>query len=529
LLVIMTILGVAAGVAVIGFTPVAYVAGVEFYVSTPETQDANPQSTDQYARSRVSSYVELLKSEQLASRVVDTTRTDLTPAQVAGEIKASAPANTVTLSATVTDTSADRSLLIAHGIADNFGTLVDELDNADRADPIVVIRVISEPALGPRPVVPEPALWIGGGTLLGLLLGLVIATALWLAGTSLRTSKAAGRLLSAPVLGKIAYSRQARRSPLTIGEEPSSVRIESYRQLRVNLQHAAGTAKVILTTSAIAREGTTTTAVNMALAFLELGERVLLIDANLRRPATADLLELPREPGLSNVLAGQVALAQAVRRWGSSRLALLASGSIPPNPSKLLSSARLADLMVSLRRSYDKIIIDSPPVLPVTDALVVSSRADAVLLVIRHGRTRRTQTVAAADALRHVDAPLVGLVFSMRRTRPAERRRYGEAALISWPILSESPAASTPAPAAQPAERITSGAVAHASAEQQAEASASADNANPGAVPNGQAPNNRQLSALRDHAAARDTSQVPSKANAGTTSAGHSDAGASKD
>jgi capsular exopolysaccharide synthesis family protein len=529
LLVVMMILGAGAGAAIVRITPATYVATVGFYVSTPKTEGANPQSTDQFARSRVSSYVELLTSEQLARLVVDTTRTDLTPAQVSREIRASAPANTVTLNATVTDTSADRSLLIAHGIADNFGKLVDELDNAGRADAIVVISVISEPALDSQPTAPDPALWIGGGTVIGLLIGLAITVVRRLADTSLRTSKAAEQLLGAPIIGKIAYSRQARRSPLTIGEEPSSVRIESYRLLRVNLQHTAGSAKVILMTSAIAHEGTTTTAANLALAFLELGERVLLIDANLRRPASADLLELPREPGLSNVLAGQVALARAIRRWGTSRLALLASGSIPPNPSKLLSSARMSDLMVSLRRSYDKIIIDTPPVLPVTDALIVSSQADAVLLLVTHGRTRRSHAAAAANALRRVDALLIGLVFSMRRTRRAERRRYGEAALISAPILSESTPGTAPAPAVQNAQQSARATTAHAPAEKHADNGASADAGNPGTSPNGQAPNNRQLSARCDHAAAPDTSHVPSNSNGGVASAGHADAEASQD
>jgi capsular exopolysaccharide synthesis family protein len=287
---------------------------------------------------------------------------------------------------------------------------------------------------------------------------------------------------------------------------------------------------VILTTSAVAREGTTTAAANLALAFLELGERVLLIDANLRRPATADLLELPREPGLSNVLAGQVALPRAIRRWGTSRLALLASGSIPPNPSRLLSSARLADLMVSLRRSYDKIIIDTPPVLPVTDAVIVSSHADAALLVVRHGRTRRSQAAAAADALRQVDAPLVGLVFSMRRTRRAERRRYGEAALISAPILSDSTPGTAPAPPAQQAPQSTTPAMAHARApaQQQAENSTNADTANPVTGANGQA-FNRQPPAHRGHASAPDSAQAWGASNGGVASAGHPDAGASQD
>lgn len=432
LLVLTTILGAAAGTALYMATPPTYASKVDFYVSTPKTEGTNPQSSGQFAESRVNSYIVLLSSEQLAKRVVASTGIDLSPGQLASKITATAQINTVIVTATVTDRSPQRSLQIAQGVADNFGSMVDDLDNAGRADAIVVINVVSGPTLNKNPVSPDPRLYIGAGLAAGLLLGLAIAVISELLDVSVRTLESAQRLVGAPVLGNIAYDPNARRAPLIVGDRANSVRAESYRHLRTNLQFidAAKSAHTLLVTSALPLEGKTTTAVNLALAFAESGERVLLIEADLRRPKAAALLHLSNEPGLTNVLAEQTTVAQVVQQHKASSLHLLPSGSTPPNPSELLGSARMADLIASLRSDYDKIVIDSPPVLPVTDALVVSALADAVLLVIRHGKSGRSQVAGAARSLANVGARVVGSVLTMRKTGRSEQRRYGTYSFI---------------------------------------------------------------------------------------------------
>ena len=164
---------------------------------------------------------------------------------------------------------------------------------------------------------------------------------------------------------------------------------------------------------------------NLALTFVEFGERVLLIDADLRRPALSQLLGLPGDVGLTNVLAGQVALDDVLQPWRNGGLHLLASGSMPPNPSELLGSARMGELITRVQERFDKIVIDTPPVLPVTDAAVASSYAEAVVVVIKHGSTSRAQLANAAATLENVDARVIGSVLNMKRTNRSERRRYG--------------------------------------------------------------------------------------------------------
>ena len=427
LIVIGTVLGTVAGALLYLATPPTYATTIDFYVSTPSEDGSNPQSAGQFAEARVNSYIVLLSSEQMAKRIIDNTGLDLTPQQVASKVEASTELNTVIVTATITDGSPQRSLQVAQGLAESFPKLVDELDNQGRDNAIVVIHVVSGPTLQANPISPDLKIYLGLGLAAGLVLGLVIAILREVLDNSVRSVDSAQRLVGAPVIGTIPFDADTRRSPLIVGDEATSLRSEAYRQLRTNLQfiNAARSANTIMVTSAVPLEGKSTTAVNLALTFVEFGERVLLIDADLRRPALSQLLGLSEEVGLTNVLAGQIELAEVIQPWGAGGLSLLASGSAPPNPSELLGSSRMAELITRVQGQYDKIVIDTPPVLPVTDAAVASAYAEAVVFVVRHGRTSRAQVANAAATLENVDARVIGSVLNMKKSSRAERRRYG--------------------------------------------------------------------------------------------------------
>lgn len=424
---VATLLGAALGTAAYLLTPPRYASTVDFYVSTPRIAGTSPQAGGQFAQGRVDSYILLLSSERLAGRVIASTNLEMTPEELASKVTATAELDTVVVTATVTDESKQRTGQIAQALSEEFGEMVDELDNQGRnADAIVTINVVSGPTV-PTQVAPSRSIYVALGLLAGIALGLLVAFLRELLDTSVRQVDVAERLVEAPVLGTIVFDPDTKRSPLIIGEESKSARAEAYRQLRTNMQFidAARPAKVIVVTSAVPLEGKSTTAVNLGLTFAQFGERVLLVEADLRRPQLADYLDLEREVGLTNVLAGQVPLDDVLQAWGTGGLFLLASGSAPPNPSELLGSARMRDVVESLRKDFDKIVIDTPPVLPVTDAVVASAWADAVVVVIRHGRTTRTQVATAARALKNVDAPVAGCVLNMKKTTKADRRVYG--------------------------------------------------------------------------------------------------------
>jgi capsular exopolysaccharide synthesis family protein len=177
-------------------------------------------------------------------------------------------------------------------------------------------------------------------------------------------------------------------------------------------------------TSSVASEGKSSTAVNLAIVSAETGRRVLLIEADLRRPRAADYLGLERAVGLSNALAGQVPVRDVIQPWGTDGLMVLPSGSVPPNPSEMLGSQNLVNLIADLRTMFDLVIIDTPPMLPVTDGAVASTVADGVLVVVRYGKTTRNQVNASIDSLEAVDARILGCVLTMVPRKGAASTGY---------------------------------------------------------------------------------------------------------
>lgn len=435
---LLATVGTITGGVAYALTPTSYASQVSFYVSTPMPEGTNLQSAGQFAESRVNSYVQVLTSERLAAMVAEREDIDLSPKQVANRITAEAELNTVLLTATVTDSSGERSLEIARGLASSFGDMIDQLDNQGRSDSIVVINLVSGPSfLGP--VAPSLKTYGALGLGAGLALGVVLALVRELLDNTVRTLEGATAVVGAPVLGTIAFDAGSRKAPLILTERNASNRAEAFRQLRTNLQFIdlADPASVLLITSSVPGEGKTTTAVNLAMTFVELGERVLIIEGDLRRPRVADYLGLERGVGLTNVLVGQFDAEEVIQPWGRDGLHFLASGPIPPNPSELLGSPQMVDLVKEQRRSYDKIIIDSAPLLPVTDAAVTSPLADGVVFVVRHGKTTRQQVASAARSLHTINARILGSVLNMRKTNRSERKRYGTEQYYDSVVMSE--------------------------------------------------------------------------------------------
>jgi polysaccharide biosynthesis transport protein len=196
---------------------------------------------------------------------------------------------------------------------------------------------------------------------------------------------------------------------------PKSQMAESYRALRTSLllTSVGGPPRVILVTSALPEEGKTTTSINVAIVLAQKGTRVLLVDADLRRPSIHKTLSMGPRSGLSNVLTGNTSLEQAIIRSSIlPNLFLLPAGTPPPNPAELLASSNMKDVLAQLREQYDHIVIDTPPTLSVTDAVVMSSRADRVILVIRSGQTTKQALRRARDLLLQVNAKLCGVLMN---------------------------------------------------------------------------------------------------------------------
>lgn len=397
-----------------------YASSVTWFVSTPTEGGTSALAADQFATRRITSYVGLLGSDVTANAVIDETGVDLDASQVSSRIAGNADLNTVLLTATVVDSSPERSLRIAQGLATGFGTVVDQVDPIGPDH--VVLRVISGPTLDPNPVSPRSTFNLGIGLVVGVVLGVVLALMREVLDNTVRQVATLHEVTGEPVLGAIPFDKAAKRAPLISPSNARSIRAEAFRQLRTSLQFmdVDRPVRVLVVTSSVPHEAKSTTATNLAVSFAESGRRVLLIEADLRRPKVADYLGLERAVGLTSVLTGSARIEDAVQSWGTDGLSVLGSGPIPPNPSELLGSTAMSTLLKSLRRDFDVIIIDTPPLLPVTDAAVTSKHADGCVLVVRYGRTKRSQIQTALRSLRSVDSRILGTVFNMVPTGGAD-------------------------------------------------------------------------------------------------------------
>ncbi|WP_192043671.1 CpsD/CapB family tyrosine-protein kinase [Paenibacillus rhizovicinus] len=212
--------------------------------------------------------------------------------------------------------------------------------------------------------------------------------------------------------------------PIITDLNPLSPISEAYRTLRTNLQYAGvdRSLQLLMVTSASPREGKTTTINNLAAAYAQADKSVLLIDADLRKPTAHQTFQLSNRCGLTHVLAGNASAREAVKETHIRNLSVMPSGSIPPNPSELLASRKMDLLLDELRQMFDLVLIDTPPVLAVSDAQIMASRCDGVLLVINAKSVKRQHALKARDALHFVQAKIVGV--AMNQTAASELNGY---------------------------------------------------------------------------------------------------------
>lgn len=255
------------------------------------------------------------------------------------------------------------------------------------------------------------------GIALGLLAGLGLAFLWDYLDDSVRNRQdieASGGLPTLAVVPRVSGWRNRSETHVTTLEHPSSSSAEAYRSLRTSVQFAGieRELKVLQLTSPNPGDGKTTTAVNLGVAMAQTGLRVILVDCDLRRPRLHSFLGADPERGITSTLLEDVELVDALQSTDQRNLVLLPAGPVPPAPSELLSAQRTAQTLRALAQACDIVLIDSPPVLPVSDALILSDLVDGVIVVATAGKTGRRDLNHAVEALRQVDAPLIGAVLN---------------------------------------------------------------------------------------------------------------------
>ena len=292
-------------------------------------------------------------------------------------------------------------------------------------------QIVDSARVPTSPVEPNIPRNLGFAFVLGLTSGVGLAFLLEGLDNTVRTTEQAQMISGLPPLGMIPLgSKTAREGPnskrlalassneaveLITQVRPQSQMAESYRALRTSLllSNLGAPPKIIMVTSALPQEGKSTTSINCAVVLAQKGVRVLLIDADLRRPSIHKTLGMGPRSGLSNVLTGSTTLEQAITRPQIlPHLDVLPAGTPPPNPAELLASTNMRDVLLQLREKYDHIILDTPPTLSVTDAVVLSPRADSIVLVIRSGHTTKQALRRSRDILMQVNAKVSGVLLN---------------------------------------------------------------------------------------------------------------------
>lgn len=419
--------GVAALTASLIQTPL-YTAYTQFFVAS--TQSTNPLDAlqgSQFSQARVTSYAELVGGEEVATRIVDRVDGDLLPGDVTEMISATAQTETVIIDVTVTDTSPERAQQVAAALGEEFPAFVSDLETPEDGGPTPVkVTVTDRPEVPETPSSPDAVRNVALGSLAGLLLGAALAIVrAWLDRT-VKDPEEAADVAGVPVIGAIL--RDDDLDKVHVIERGGTSRVaEDYRQLRTNLQFLSvdDPPKVIMITSPLPSEGKTTLAINLGLALADAGRKVMIIEADLRRPKVTRYLGLVGGVGLTNVLSGTADVDDVLQQVGDRKLSVMGAGPTPPNPGELLSSSQMAALVDKLRGQNDFILVDSPPLLPVADSSGLAVFMDGVVLSVRHGTTRKEQLQQATMTLRGVNAKIFGLVLNIVPPQAEIATAYG--------------------------------------------------------------------------------------------------------
>ncbi|MEO4039283.1 polysaccharide biosynthesis tyrosine autokinase [Micrococcus antarcticus] len=369
-----------------------------------------------YAERQVSSFVALADSALVLDPVIDELGLDVTPQALRSRVSVSAPAGTSIVDVTVTDTNAGRAAEIANAITASLKNVTsDVVPTGPDGDEIVTVTVVEPASESSRPVSPRPVVNIALGLIAGVVLGLGQALVRRLLDSRIRTRDDLEEITDAPVLASVVHHKGSDRAK----DEAAPARgtawasDESYRKLRTAVGFVAlggERRSSIVVTSSVQGEGKTETSTNLAKVLAETGARVLLVDADLRRPQVGARLGLDDELGLSDVLTGRADLNDVLLSVDD--LSVLTAGTVPPNPSELLGSEAMAELLALVEAHFEYVILDAPPLLPVTDAVVLSHQAGGAVVVARAGVARQNQLTEALSILEAADASVYGVVLN---------------------------------------------------------------------------------------------------------------------
>lgn len=421
-------------------------------------------ASDTVAMAKAAKYQSVGQSRLVAERVVESLDLKTSPGAILGSVTVAVLPDA---QLAVTATSADPAT--AQRVADAWvAGLVEQvkemesipaMEGAD-AVPVPAVRAIplGEAVLPTAPIAPDVKKALGLGALGGLILGLLYALLRHYLDRRLRNAAAIERRFGVSVLGTLPVDHRldGKSTILEHGFRPgkagkgSHAITEALRELRTNLQYVDvdNPPRIIVVTSALPAEGKSTVTANLAVTIAATGENIVVVDGDLRRPTTADVFDLIPGVGVTDVLSGNAELADVLQEWSAMpNLRVLGSGRIPPNPSELLGSLAMKKLLQTLAEDAI-VLVDAPPLLPVTDAAILTRISDGAIVVVRSGETTEDELGKALGNMERVNGHVLGVILNRVPTSGADSYSYYSA----YQSLEAEPDPN-PSPQPQPSHR----------------------------------------------------------------------------
>jgi polysaccharide biosynthesis transport protein len=422
------VIAVIVGALITAFLPRRYTSNVSLYVSAQGIDSAaSAYQGGLLSVDRIKSYTELIQSERLASEVVNQLSLPVSAAELASRISASSVEDTVIIDASYSDSDPALAQKVGNQLSNDFVSLVAELEQPPGGGrPAVVARIVQPASLPTDPSSPSWPVNLIVAFLTGLAGGVAYVFVSSQLDQRLRDETTLSNVASAPSLGAIPESDDLAADKIEFDASPFSEAAESIRGVRTALTFLSIDSpggRVFVISSSAPEEGKSTISANLGVALAQAGYRTLLIEGDLRQPKLAAKFGLDSSVGLTAVLSGAVAFNQALQVLRPN-LVLLASGRRPPNPSEMLGSRQMERLVEECRSKFDYVLIDTPPVLAVSDATVVSRQADGMIFIARYGRATERQVEQGVGKLRVGDIPVAGTVLSVAPKSAGGSERY---------------------------------------------------------------------------------------------------------
>lgn len=413
-----------------------YTSTVTLFVSTPANAlDLSSLSVgSSFAQQRVKSYADIIDSPITLKPVVEKLGLSLTPYKLASMVSADAPLDTVLIKVNVVTTDPILSANVANAVGQQFEITASQLEfGADQTG--IKVTVVNDAIPSESPSSPRYLLNTMAGLILGFLMGICIAVIrLYFSGVVKNTD----HLLGLPLLAAVGFDVEAKSHPLINSINKYSARAETFRQLRTNVIYLRRESRqnkrikgfILVITSSLPGEGKTTAALNLGLTLVAAGKKVLYVEGDLRRPSAKnyfqDLKKLS-DTGFSKLLQSNVttptSYLRMIKRDAKSGLDLMFAGQVPQNAGELIIKDQISNFLNFAKKRYEYVIVDTPPLLPVSDSLSLAGYADAVILVVRAGETRIAQFQGVLNRIQNIGVQPLGCILNMI---PEDARDYDD-------------------------------------------------------------------------------------------------------